>query len=124
MNNLKQYKLKQIKVFFRFLKDLGVYKTYTNLMKEQYNHYIEVRKQHMMSFVDISTLYTFKEFISYRLFDEPPYQFLYYSKHLMDDMLYADVLWLYHIIGDRFNSIFDSVDVEMARRRLRLLKNF
>ena len=116
MIKLQVYKIKQIQIFFRFLKDLGIYKTYVDCIKDKYYWYTDYQRE-----LPNRKISTFKEFIYDRLYSEPPFRFLYFFKYSNEDLIYADMLWLYHIISSQNNTIFDSVDVDMAKRRLRTL---
>lgn len=117
MIKLQGYKIKQTQIFFRFLKDLGIYKTYVDCIKNKYYFYTYYQRQ--LSNHKIST---FQEFIYDRLYSESPFRFLFFIKNNNEDLMYADILWLHHIISNKNNPIFDSLDVDMAKRRLRSLK--
>lgn len=115
-NNLPSYKKMQLKHFFRFLKEYGIYNDYCNGLKR---------------IIDYRTLkYNHK---SYNIFDEllyvlPPTQFFnilnhwfyksFFSKELLKDSIFIETLWCQEMYDSR-KPCYENYEIKKAKNILK-----
>ena len=118
-NNITEHKKKQLKIFFRFLKEYNMYVDVINFFKMKYFFFLSYK-----NYIS-ETQKSFESFVTKYLHELPPSQFLKYIK-LYDrsiDIIYLENLWLLEIMKHKRNPIFDSNDITECKRRLRKLKH-
>lgn len=120
MNNISEYKIKQLKMFFRFLKEYGEYENVINTFKEKYI----LLKTYNTYFSEKH--FGFESYVKTYLYCYGPSQFFHTLKMIArkhEDMLVLENLWLLEIMKHKRNPIFDSTDIIDCKRKLRKLKH-
>ena len=121
MKNISSNKVKQLRVFFRFLKDLGMYNTYRNLFSTM----IEDLSMYS-AFSNYNKSELFEKLLNHYIYNRPAnlYTEIFYSHIKFEDFCALRELWSEIVIDYRIKhiseeNIFNEYEISRCKKNIR-----
>ena len=120
MKNLTKYKIKQIQIFFRFLKEYKLYQKYRYIFFSRAKNTFESSKlQPLIKHNKRNFDFIYKIILKVHLYEISPINFIdIFNSHIKNEDFFAlKALWCYEMLENKNN--FNSTDIKYCLKYLK-----